>query len=53
MKTVAITAVMALLVAIPLILRKKRLQPIQINRENGEARPGDENRRYAIDDFLT
>jgi hypothetical protein len=51
MKTVAFTAVMALLVAIPLIIRKKR--PLFVPVKIDDAVPVDEVRRYAIDDFLT
>ena len=53
MKTATITAVMALLVAIPLILKKKRLTPLEIDNLGNETAPSDENERYAIDDFLT
>lgn len=53
MKTVTLTAVMALLVAISLILKKKRLTSVKIDNLGNEAVPSDENERYAIDDFLT
>jgi hypothetical protein len=51
MKTVAFTAVMALLVAIPFIMRKSKLRLVPVKTD--EAVPVDEVRRYAIDDFLT
>ncbi len=53
MKAMTLTAVMALLVAIPFIIGKKRLQPIQVNGENAGTELTDENLRYDIDDFLT
>ena len=52
MKTVTVTALMTLLVAIPLILAKKRANPLP-----GPAKPSgpflQEELKYDIDDFLT
>ena len=53
MKTMTITAVMALLVVVPLVLKKKRLTPVKTDNLGNEATSSDENERYAIDDFLT
>ena len=53
MKTMTIAAVMALLVAIPLILGKKGLQSIRTVSNNGEMAPINDNQRYDIEDFLT
>lgn len=53
MKTVAFTAMMALLVTIPLILGKRKLQAIRVKGEKEGTAPSDENQRYDIDDFLS
>ena len=53
MKTVTLTALMALIVAIPVLLNKKKLVPIKIDSSKNEAASSDENRRYSIDDFIT
>ncbi len=53
MKTMTITAVMALLVAIPLILAKKRIQLIRTVNSKGETAPVNDNQRYDIEEFLT
>ena len=53
MKPMTLTALMALLVAIPLILKKKRPTPVKIDNLGNETAPSDENERYAIDDFLS
>jgi hypothetical protein len=53
MKAMTITALMALLVTIPFIVRKKAHQTGVVTRpECGEV-VTDEDLRYAIDDFLT
>jgi len=53
MKTITFTAVMAVLVAIPFILRKKRPQLIPFQPETDCGTSTDEVLRYAIDEFLT
>ena len=53
MKTITFTAVMAVLVAIPFILRKKRSQLVPFEPENDCSARTDEALRYAIDEFLT
>ena len=53
MKTVTLTAVMALLVTIPILLKRARVQPVDTNGETSETAPSDENQRYAIDEFMT
>lgn len=52
MKTVAITALVGALVALPLIFgrRKPEVLPIRINDDR---RQTDANLRYDVDDFLT
>lgn len=51
MKPVALTAIMAILVTLPLILGKKK--PVLVPmREPAGSRPNDEDRRYDIEDFL-
>jgi hypothetical protein len=53
MKTMTITALMALLVTIPFIIRKKAHRTGTANSPDGSAVVTDEVLRYAIDDFLT
>ena len=53
MKTLTFTAVMALLVAIPLIFKKKTLTPVKIVNPKNDHKQSAQNERYAIDDFLT
>lgn len=53
MKAGTITAAMALLLAIPLILGKRKLPAGPNENGNGEIIPSDETRRYAIDEFLS
>jgi|GEM_PF-4670425 hypothetical protein len=53
MKTMTITALMALLVAIPFIVRKKAPQAATASHSDSSAVMTDEDLRYAIDDFLT
>ena len=53
MKTMTFTAVLAVLVAIPLILKKKRPQLVPLESGTDGGTMTDEARRYAIDDFLT
>jgi len=52
MKTVTVSTILALLVAIPFIFVKRRMKPIELRITTGESLT-DENRRYDIDDFLT
>ena len=47
MKTATLTALMALLVAIPLMLKKKT------DDRNRESAISNDDQRYAIDEFLT
>lgn len=51
MKAVTMTAIMAVLVTIPLILGKRKPVPLPI-REQRRRKPDDEDRRYDIEDFL-
>lgn len=53
MKAMTITALMALLVAIPFIVRKKAHHAGTANRTECSAIVTDRDLRYAIDDFLT
>ena len=53
MKTMTLTAVLAVLVAIPLILKKKRHQLALLESDTDGETVADEARRYSIDDFLT
>jgi len=53
LKTMTITAVMAVLVAIPLILGRKRLQSIRTKNEEDQTASIDNNQRYDIEEFLT
>jgi len=53
MKTITFTAVMAVLVVVPFILRKKRPQLIPFEPQTEGGKMTDESLRYAIDDFLT
>jgi hypothetical protein len=48
MKTFTITALMATLVAIPLILRMRRIQPVPVEPEGVR----DDPRRYDLFDFV-
>ena len=52
MKTVTVSTILALLVAIPFIFVKRHLNPVELRIANREGLT-DENRRYDIDDFLT
>ena len=52
MKAVTISTFLALLVAIPLMF-KKREPSVLIVRSGDETGSNDETRRYDIDDFLT
>ncbi|MEW6512192.1 MAG: hypothetical protein AB1428_14670 [Bacteroidota bacterium] len=51
MRTLTITAMMAALVALPLILRKRRARLQTIAVESG-VRPPDDPRRYDLFDFM-
>jgi hypothetical protein len=53
MKTITFTAVMAVLVAIPFIFRKKSPQLIPFQPQTDSGTMTDEALRYAIDEFLT
>lgn len=53
MKTMTLTAVMALLVALPFMIRRKRLELVVAGSKDMSLTIMDETRRYAIDDFLT
>jgi hypothetical protein len=50
--TVTITALMATLMAIPWILRKRRARLQAIQAESG-VRPFDDDRRYDLFDFMS
>lgn len=52
MKIVTMTAIMAVLVTIPLILGRRRKPVLIPVREQRSSKPGDEDRRYDIEDFL-
>jgi hypothetical protein len=53
MKTITFTAVMAVLVVVPFILKKKRPQLIPFELQIESDKMTDESLRYAIDDFIT
>ena len=53
MKTMTWTALVALLLAVPLVLKNKKTQPDGLNKTDDGLSLADENLRYAIDDFLT
>ena len=52
MKTMTVTAILALLVGIPMVLRRCRaqFQPVRVFRTS---RINKEERRYDIDDFIS
>jgi hypothetical protein len=52
MKTVTVSTILALLVAIPFIFVKRHPKPVELLLTNREGLT-DENLRYDIDDFLT
>ena len=53
MKPVTYTAVIALLVVLPLVLKWKRFQCLTIHRKEQPQGIADDTRRYDIDEFLT
>jgi len=52
MKTVTVTAIMTLLVAIPFLIWRRRPDPIQVGGRLSEGHR-EEDLRYDIDDFVT
>ncbi len=52
MKTVTISAFLAILVAIPLMFKKRVPNPVEV-RLGETTGSNEETRRYDIDDFLT
>lgn len=53
MKPVTYTAVIGLLVVLPLVLKWKRFQCLTIHRKEQPQGIADDTRRYDIDEFLT
>ena len=52
MKAITVSTVVALLVAVPLLFKKREPQPVEI-RKDERGTTTDEDRRYDVDDFLT